>query len=327
MNRKKVWIFSLAAALALFAIPGAVLCADYPTREIEFVSGFGPGSSNDSVARLIGKFSEKYVGKPIVVVNKAGGGGTRGYAFVAAAKPDGYTLGNLNVAVIFTPYLVKGVTYDYKKSFRIISKTAIMPIGLYVKKGGPYDIPLKELVKKFKEKPNTIKIGVGGNWVPEDIVRAVFEDEAGVQGIRVPFTGGGGETIPALLGGHTDINFGGASHWAELYRSGKVNVLATTLDKRDPGMPNIPTFKENGFDMAGIMNIYWVGAPAGTPDAVVNHLAEAFRKGLADPGYAAGMANLGCTAAWEGPADSLKEMNKIEQTFLKLVKKYNLQPQ
>jgi len=112
-----------------------------------------------------------------------------------------------------------------------------------------------------------------------------------------------------------------------LFVSGKVNVLATTLDKRDPGMPYIPTFKENGFDMAGIMNIYWVGAPAGTPDAVVNHMAEAVRKGVAEPGYAAGMANLGCTAVWNGPADSLKEMNKIEEAFLKLVKKYNLQPQ
>ena len=108
----KVFFFLWAAVLSLCAIPGAVLCADYPAREIEFISGFGPGSSNDSVARLIGKFSEKYAGKPIVVVNKAGGGGTRGYSFVAAAKPDGYTLGNLNVAVIFTPYLVKGVTYD-----------------------------------------------------------------------------------------------------------------------------------------------------------------------------------------------------------------------
>jgi tripartite-type tricarboxylate transporter receptor subunit TctC len=70
-----------------------------------------------------------------------------------------------------------------------------------------------------------------------------------------------------------------------------------------------------------------VGAPAGTPDAVVNHLAEAFRKGVAEPGYATGMGNLGCTAAWDGPEASLKEMNKIEETFLKLVKKYNLKPE
>ena len=324
---KKVLIFLLAAAVALFAIPGAVLCADYPTREIEFVSGFGPGSSNDSVARLLGKFSEKYVGKSIVVVNKPGGGGTRGYSFLAAAKPDGYTLGNLNVAVIFTPYLVKGVNYQYKKNFKIICETSYMPIGLYVKKGGPYDIPLKELIKKVKEKPNTVKVGVGGTWVPEDITRAVFEDQAGIQGIRVPFTGGGGETIPALLGGHTDINFGGASHWAELYRAGKVNVLATTLDKRDPRLPDIPTFKENGFDMTGLLNIYWVGAPANTPDSVVNFLAQAFKKGVAEPGYVTGMDNLGCTAAWEGPADSLKTMDRIDDTFMKIVKKYNLKPE
>ncbi len=324
---KKVLVFLFASVLTLFAIPGTVFCADYPTREIEFVSGFGPGSSNDNTARLVAKFSEKYVGKPIVVVNKPGGGGTRGYNSVAAAKPDGYTLGNMNAAVIFTPYLIKGVTYHYKKSFKIISQTSYMPIGLYVKKGSPYDIPLKDLIRKAKEKPNAIKVGVGGTWVPEDITRAVFEDQAGIQCIRVPFPAGAPETIPALLGGHTDINFGGASHWAELYRAGKLNVLATTLDKRDPQFPDIPTFKENGFDMAGLLNIYWVGAPANTPDAIVNYLAEAFKKGVSEPGYASGMANLGSTASWEGPADSLKTMDKIEEMTLRIVKKYNLKPE
>ena len=324
---RKVLIFLLSAALVLVAVPGTVFCADYPTREIELISGFGPGSSNDSTARMVAKFSEKYVGKPIVVVNKPGGGGTRGYSSLAAAKPDGYTLANVNTAVVFTPYLVKGVTYHYRKSFKFISQTSYMPIGLYVKKGGAFDIPLKELIKKAKEKPNTIKVGVGGTWVPEDMTRAVFEDQAGIQCIRVPFSGGGSESVPALLGGHTDINYGGSSHWAELYRAGKLNVLATTLEKRDPRFPEIPTFKELGFDMTGLLNIYWIAAPANTPDAIVNQLAEAFKKGVSEPGYASAMDNLGCTAAWEGPAESLITLDKIEALTVKIVKKFNLKPE
>ena len=79
---KKVLFCLLSLALAYSFIPGDVLSQDYPTREIELISGFGPGSSNDSTARLAARFGEKYVGKPIVVVNKAGGGGTRGYSFV-----------------------------------------------------------------------------------------------------------------------------------------------------------------------------------------------------------------------------------------------------
>jgi tripartite-type tricarboxylate transporter receptor subunit TctC len=324
---KKVLFFLLSLALVISLIPEGALCMDYPTREIEFISGFGPGSSNDSTARMVAKFGEKYVGKPIVVVNKPGGGGTRGYSSLAAAKPDGYTLGNLSTAVVFTPYLVKGVTYHYKKSFKVVCQTSYMPVGLYVKKGSPYDIPLKELIKKAKQKPNTIKVGIGGTWVPEDMARAVFDDQAGIKCIRVPFSGGGAETIPALLGGHTDINYGGSAHWAELYRAGKLNVLATTLDQRDPRFPDIPTFKESGYDLSGLLNYYWVAAPANTPDAIVNHLAEAFKKGVAEKGYMNAMDSLGCTAGWEGPADSLKTMDKLDRLVKDVVKKYNLKPE
>jgi tripartite-type tricarboxylate transporter receptor subunit TctC len=326
MSNKVVNVFlSLIVAYAL--IPLSAWAVDYPTREIEFISGFGPGSSNDSVARVIAKFGEKYVGKPIVVVNKPGGGGTRGYSFLQAAKPDGYTLGNFNTAVVFTPYLVKGVTYHYRKTFKVICQTSYMPIGLYVKKGSPFDVSLKELIQKAKDKPTSIKAGVGGNWVPEDMARAVLEDLAGAKFNRIPFAGGGTETIPALLGGHTDINFGGASHWAELYRAGKVNVLAVTLDKRDPAFPNIPTFKELGYDMASLTNSYFVGAPANTPDNIVAHLSEAFKKAAAEPGYVEAMANMGTTAGWQSTADSLTTMDKLDELVKGLVKRYNLQPE
>lgn len=324
---KKVLFCLLSLALIYSFIPGDGGSQDYPTREIELISGFGPGSSNDSTARLAAKFGEKYAGKPIVVVNKAGGGGTRGYSFVALAKPDGYTLGNLSTGAIFTPYLVKGVTYHYQKSFKVVCQTSYMPVGLYVKKGSPYDIPLKELVKKAKDKPNTIKVGIGGTWVPEDMARALFDDQAGIKCIRVPFSGGGPETVPALLGGHTDINYGGSAHWAELYRAGRLNVLGITLDQRDPRFPDIPTFKENGYDLSGLLNYYWIAAPAKTPDAVINFLAEAFKKGFAEQGYIDGMSNLGCTAGWEGPAGALKSMDKLDLMVQQVAKKYNLKPE
>jgi tripartite-type tricarboxylate transporter receptor subunit TctC len=324
---KKVMFFLLSVLLVVFLIPRNVLCSDYPTREIELISGFGPGSSNDSTARLVARFGEKYVGKPIVVVNKAGGGGTRGYSFVASGKPDGYTLGNISTGMIFTPYLMKGVTYHYKKNFKAICQTSLMPIGLYVRKGSPYDVSLKELVKMAKAKPNTIKVGIGGTWVPEDMARALMDDVAGIQCIRVPFSGGGTESVPALLGGHTDINYGGSAHWAELYRAGKLNVLGITQDKRDPRFPDIPTFKESGYDLTGLVNYYWIAAPANTPDAIVNFLAEAFRKGFAEQGYIDGMSNLGCTAAWEGPAGAVKAMDRLDEMVRQVVKKYDLKPE
>jgi tripartite-type tricarboxylate transporter receptor subunit TctC len=90
-----------------------------------------------------------------------GGGGARGFAALAAAKPDGYTIGLLSQGVIARPYLLKGITFHYKKSFRVICQIDYSSEALFTKKGGPYDIPLKDFVKKAKEKPETIKVGIG----------------------------------------------------------------------------------------------------------------------------------------------------------------------
>jgi tripartite-type tricarboxylate transporter receptor subunit TctC len=121
--------------------PRLALSLDYPKREIEFVVAFAVGGNTDNFGRLAAKFGEKYVGKPIVVVNKPGGGGARGFGALAAAKPDGYTIGLLSNSVIAHPYLLKGTTYHYKKDFRVISQIDFNAEGLIVKKGGPLTFP------------------------------------------------------------------------------------------------------------------------------------------------------------------------------------------
>jgi len=325
MSRKMV-LFFVSCVFWICSAPQDALPLDYPTREIEFIVGYAPGSSSDSVARVVAKYGEKYAGKPIIVVNKPGGGGSRGFTSLAAAKPDGYTIGIFSASGFLQPYLMKGVTYHYQKNFKVISQCAYMAIGLYVKKGSPNDVPLKELVRKVKEKPNTFKIGIGGTWSTEDFARAIFEDEAGVKSIRVPFTGGGTESIPALLGGHTDFNFGGSPHWAPLYKGGKVNVLAVTSDLRDPRFPDIPTFKENGYPV-DLQNCYWIVAPAKTSDAIIRHLAEAFKKAFAEQGYKDGVDTLGVTGVWTGTEDSWKDMHKMDRLVQGVVKKYDLKPQ
>ena len=184
----------LSLALGISLIPKDALSLDYPTREIELITGSGAGSVVDTVGRLIGKYAEKYLGKPIIVVNMPGGGGARGGVALAKAKPDGYTLGLLAPSSILQPYLMKDIPFHYKKSFRIISILVYSGSGLYVKKGSPYDIPLKDLVKKAKEKPNTIRVGLGSTWSSDDFSRAIFEDEAGIKLVRVPFARRSGGT-------------------------------------------------------------------------------------------------------------------------------------
>ena len=323
MRKKLLLILSL---IFVSLIAGNSIGSEYPTREIEVIAGFGPGSAMDLIARLAAKYAEKPIGKSVIVVNRPGGGGSRGSIVLAAAKPDGYTLGLIAPSGLLQPYLMKGVTFHYKKSYRIICQLANSEIGIYVKKGGPFDLPLKDFIAKAKEKPGTIKAGIGATWSGDDFARAILEEETGVKFIRVPFPGGGTESVPALLGGHSDVNFGSGPHWAPLYKAGKLNVLAIGGEKRDPRFPEIPTFKEYGYEM-GIAASYWMAAPAGTPDAIIQFLAEAFKKGCAEKGYKEGMDNLGLLGTWENPADSLKSMERMESLFLKIIRKYDLKPQ
>jgi tripartite-type tricarboxylate transporter receptor subunit TctC len=322
----KVFFFCLSLAFSISFIPGDVLSMEYPTREIEFIVGFPPGSSVDHAGRLIAKFAEKYAGKPIVVANKPGGGGTRGFSSLAAAKPDGYTIGLVSQSAILQPYLMKGVTFNYKKSFRIICEMAYTAEGIYTKKGGPYDLPFTEIIKKAKEKPNTIKAGVGGTWTGSDVVRFILEDVTGARFIRIPHPAGGQELIPGVLGGHLNFAIGEGAQWAPLYKAGKLSVLAVSTERRDPRFPDIPTLKELGYDVS-LAVTFWVGAPSGTPDDVINFLAEVFRKAVAEEGYKEGSDVAFNTASWQGPEDSLKAMEKLDGTFQKLIKKYDLKPE
>jgi len=308
---------------ALSFIPIHASGLDYPTREIEFIAGYAPGSNTDNFARLAAKFGEKYAGKPIVVVNKPPA--ARGFAAPAASKPDGYTIGIISNSTIGQQYLLKGVTFHYRKSYRVICQIDYSGEGIFTKKGGPYDIAFKELIKKAKEKPEEIKCGIGGSWTAQDFTRAIFEEEAGVKFLKITYPGAG-EAIPNVLGGHVDIEFGPASEWASLYKAGKVSVLGVSTEQRDPRFQDIPTFKELGYNVV-ISAVHWIAAPSGTADPIINFLADAFKRAFSEQGFKDGADHLGATGAWEGPEESLRGMDRLDELTRRVVKKYDLKPQ
>jgi tripartite-type tricarboxylate transporter receptor subunit TctC len=321
--RYRILVVILTAVLCELLISGSVIGSDYPTREIISIAAYGPGSVIDGAARFIAQYGEKYVGKPIIVDNKVGGGGVLGYTVIANAKPDGYTIGILANGIIGYPLLVKGATLHYKKSYEIICQIDSYGAALYVKKGGPYDIPLKEFVKRAKEKPDTITVGVTNPGTIQDTSRAIFEDQAGISLVRVPFPQAG-DLAPAVLGGHVDSGIG--QDWVTLYRGGKLSVLAVSMEKRDPLFPEIPTFKELGID-ASLMGYHWYAAPAKTPRTIINFLADAFKKACGEDGFKRGMDTIGLTTDWQGPDVALKNMEKAEQAFKYVFDKHNIKPQ
>jgi tripartite-type tricarboxylate transporter receptor subunit TctC len=122
-----------------------------------------------------------------------------------------------------------------------------------------------------------------------------------------------------------DVEFGPASEWAHLLKGGKVGVLGVSTERRDPRFPDVPTFIEQGYDVV-LSTIHWIAAPAGTPDPIVNLLADAFKKAVNEKAFMETADNLGATAAWESPEGSMKSMEKLDQLYQKIVKKYDLKP-
>ena len=131
---------------------GGCLGAEYPTREIEFIVGFPPGQHGYMWAGSSAGLRKNMRASPWWS-STSRAEGAEGFSSLAAAKPDGYTIGLVSTSAILQPYLMKGVTFSYKKSFRIIAEIAYTAEGVYVKKGGPFDMPFQEIIKRAKEKP------------------------------------------------------------------------------------------------------------------------------------------------------------------------------
>jgi tripartite-type tricarboxylate transporter receptor subunit TctC len=322
--RIKALVAAIVMVWGLCSVSENVLALDYPTREIDFIAPFGAGSTSDLFGRLATSQAEKYVGKPFVTTNQTGGGGARAFTLLANGKPDGYTIGLLSNSVIGQTYLLKGVTFHYKTSFRLIAQINYSPYAFVVKKGGPYDVPIKELVKMAKEKPITFGIG-GAKWSVYDFARAIFEEETGVKFVVTPFPTAS-ELNPFLLGGHVGIGICSPGQWLPLYQAGLISVLVISTDQRDPLFPNVPTFKELGYDV-GIRSYHWIAAPPKTPDPIINFLADAFKKAFAEPSFKEACERLGGKEDWQGPEGALKSMETVGQLYQKVIKKYDLKPQ
>jgi tripartite-type tricarboxylate transporter receptor subunit TctC len=321
---RKIIFVVMTISIGLLAF-NCTWASDFPTREIELISPHAPGSSADIAARNIAANVQRYLSKPLVVVNKPGGSGAKGPTYVAQAKPDGYTLGVFSQSGIAQPYLMKGVTFHYKKSYRAIAQSDTSSTVLYVVKGGKYDVSLKELIRMLREKPESIKIGIGGKWTVQDFSTEILQIEAGIKFNKIPFPDVAA-AVPALLGGHIDAIMASTPAIPPLYNAGTISVLGNSQEQRDPLFPKIPTFKEQGYNVV-VPNTRWIVAPAGTPDDAVNFLANAFRQGLTSKEYKEACERVFARADWAGPEDSMKSMERVEQLYLTIIKKYNLKPE
>jgi len=289
-NLRLVLIVCLAALL-LSAVGSAVKAADYPNKPIQLIVPYSAGGSTDVLARAISQVAPKYLPQPLVVVNKAGGGGIPGRVDVVKAKNDGYTLlfGYGSGEDLVVPHQ-RPLPYDVFKDFDTVCRMSVHSIVLAVPTASPHKT-LSDLVKFAKTKDYvTAAVSTKGGSV--DITFLLFGRAAGIKVTTVPGAGGA-DAITSLVGGHVDFGGGHPSEVLPHIKAGRLRALAVAFDDRDPSVPDIPIFKELGYNVVTAGSVKGVAAPKDTPKEIVAYLEGKFKAIAADAEFQKMMKDLG----------------------------------
>lgn len=278
-------------ACALLGVP--VSAQDvYPSKPITLIVPFPPGGVADIVARPAADALGRVLGAPVVIENKAGAGGGIGMAYVAKAKPDGYTLllalSSISILPEADKIIGRAPMYQLDQLVPIARLTAD-PTVLAVRADSPWKT-LQEFVADAKKRPGAITYGSSGNYGTMHVPMEMFASDAGVKMLHVPYTGAG-PAVVGLLGGNIDAIASGPSTIIQHVKAGKVRVLASWGDHRLASLPDVPTLSESGFNAVFFQ---WSGlfAPAGTPAPVLAKLRDAARVTAADPRFVAALATV-----------------------------------
>ncbi len=307
-----------AVALSLAFLTGAAFAADYPTKPIKIIVPFTPGSATDAAARAIGDRLQSDLGRPVIVENRPGAGGTVGAAVVATAAPDGYTLLLQSSGHTVNPFIYSSLPYDTAKDFAGVTTLATLPNVLVIAPSKGIK-SVKELVAKAKANPGKLNYASAGAGSATHMNAEKFRVAAGFEAQHVPFKGTP-EALNEVAEGRVDYFFAPSTGALPFIKDGRVLALAVGDAKRSSKLPDVPTTVEAG--VPGSDYRFWVGllVPAKTPRDVVKRLHDETLKALAAPEVKQRFANLGAepmTMAPEAFDALIKEELKANEAFIK----------
>lgn len=281
-NKKMRFVATLAAVLAAGALAPAE--AAYPERPVTFVCWSAAGSPLDTMMRKLASLTEKELGQPIAVENRPGGSGAVAMAYTMSQPADGYTVLSTTSSMTFT--MAQGKVPFKPADFIMLRALQAEPSSIAVRKDSPIE-SVKEFVETLEAKPNGLKIGGYASAGFHQFVFYQFLKATGVKAAWIPFDGGNQAAL-ALLGGHIDAAFMTPSSALAQVKSGELRLLGVTTEERDPFLPDVPTLKEQGFD---VVESIWRGVmvKTGTPQPVVDTLVAAIQKVEASPDWKAFM--------------------------------------
>jgi tripartite-type tricarboxylate transporter receptor subunit TctC len=260
----------LAIVGLVFIAHGAVHAQPYPTKPVRLISGFAPGGGSDIVARLVSEKLTETWGKPFIVDNRSGAGGTIAMTIAAKAPADGYTLLVISGSQITNAAFVTKVPFDLLKAYAPITQATSGPYLLVTHPSVPAQ-NVKALIALTKLKPGQINYASSGTGSFAHLGMELFASLTGTTMVHVPYKGSGPALIE-LIGGQVQTSFVSAPSGMPHVRSGKLNALAVSTLTRSPLNPELPTVAESGVPGFSIDSWYGIVAPAGTPSAVIRQL-------------------------------------------------------
>ncbi|MCQ4160535.1 tripartite tricarboxylate transporter substrate binding protein [Roseomonas sp. GC11] len=296
---RKLWAGVLASCLAMAAMPlPATAQLQYPERPVRTIVPYEAGGATDIMARSMADRLAQAFGRPFVIENRPGGGGTLGTVLAAQSAPDGYTLflGQVSSHGI-APSLYARLQYDPLADFVPVGRIGSIPNVLVVKASSPYR-SVADIVAAARRQPGRLTFASAGNGTSIHLTGEMFKARTGTDMLHVPFKGSA-SALAALLGGQVDMIFDNLPSSLPHIRSGGLRALAVSSAERNPALPDIPTLREitEVPELKDFVAVAWNGvlAPRGTPEPIVQKLNEAMNEILASDSFRSTLAGFGAT--------------------------------
>jgi tripartite-type tricarboxylate transporter receptor subunit TctC len=317
LSHRRRFLEITAGAAALLATPHVSLAQAYPSKPTRLITGYTSGGSADITARLIAQWLSERLGQPFIVESRPGAGTNIATEAVVRAPPDGYTLLLVAPANAINATLYNKLNFDFLRD--------IAPVGGINRFGNVMEVnpsvPVKtvpEFITYAKANPGKINFASSGNGSTIHMSAELFKMMAGINLVHVPYRGSA-PAMTDLLGGQVHVMFDNIPSSLEQIRAGKLRPLAVTTASRADALPGVPTVAEfvPGYEASGW---YGLGAPKGTPPAVVNLLNREINAALADPKMKARFEDISTDPLPTSPAEFGRHLADETEKWAKVVK-------
>ena len=322
MNYRQIRKHIRLSVGAMLLGSATLAAAQWPSKPIRMIVTYAPGGGADLMARLLAPKMQEALGQPVIVENRAGGGGTIGADLTAKSAPDGYTLLLDASSWAVNPCLYPKLSYEPVKGFVPVSLLVVFPNVLVVNPAFEAK-SVQELVALAKKQPGRIAYASSGNGSAQHLAAELFRQRAGIDMVHVPYKGGG-PALQDVMGGQVPVFFANMASSLPHVKTGKVRALAVTGSKRSASAPDLPTIAAAGVPGYEVYEWNAVFAPVGAPADIVAKTHAAFARALASPEVKERIAALGGEISGLPPAETAKWLHAQVDKWARVVKESNI---